>query len=448
MEGNPQYMHHWRHYGHPSKHGWKDMVQLWKAERFDPDALMQLYVDAGAKYFVAQGVHHDNFDNWDSKHHRWNAVQMGPKKDIVGLWRDAARKRGLRFGVTEHLGASYTWYEQSKKADQNGPYSGVPYDANDPHFEDLYHDNRTEALLVNGVHHWYTANPAFHEQWFKRIKDLVDQHQPDLLGSDGGLPFVQQEKLGDQHPIQAFGVDCPRAGLDLVAHLYNLSASAHGGRNEAVYTHKDSRPEIASIGVLEVERGQLNEPTPRAWQNATCVGGWFYDVRQVYKTPKSIVETLVDVVSKNGNLLLNVTQRPDGTFDDECLYILKALAAWMKVNGEGIHGTRPWSVDAEGPTRVFSKLWTFKEDAVAWTTADFRFTRKGKNVYVFQMAYPERRHAFIRSLGSSRSVDVKGVHVLGAALATPFRQYEDGLLVELPEVKVCDPLPCIKVELD
>jgi len=132
MQGTDQYYHHWRVYGHPSKHGWKDMVQLWKAERFDPEGLMDLYVDAGARYFCAQAVHHDNFDNWDSAHNRWNAVQVGPRKDIVGLWQAAARKRGLPFAVSEHLGATFAWWSHNKGSDATGPYAGVPYDGNDP----------------------------------------------------------------------------------------------------------------------------------------------------------------------------------------------------------------------------------------------------------------------------------------------------------------------------
>lgn len=424
VPGHAQYLHHWRVYGHPSTCGWKDMVKLWKAERFDPDALMALYKAAGARYFVAQAVHHDNFDNWDSKHHRWNAVRVGPQKDIVGLWHEACQRQGLRFGVTEHLGATFSWWRFNKGADKDGPYAGVPYDGNDPACEDLYLPNRGEGEKAP----WYTENPWWFERWFTRIKDLVDQHQPDLLYSDGGVPFGE-------------------VGVHLITHLYNLSARRHGGVNQAVYNHKDRTPDIATVGVLDIERGQMSEATPYPWQTDTCVGGWFYDVRQVYKSPKHVIEMLVDIVSKNGNLLLNFTQKPDGTLDDECLHILSCLAAWNRVNGEGIFGTRPWKLAGEGPCAIESGA--FKEKALEWTTADFRFTARGKTVYAFQMKYPERREAFVRSLGlNAGHGKVAAAGVLGHGGHVVWRQCEDGLLVQLPDEKVCDLVPCLRIELE
>jgi alpha-L-fucosidase len=428
-EGHAQYLHHWRTYGHPSVHGYKDIVKLWKAERFDPDALMDLYVAAGAKYFVAQAVHHDNFDNWNSKHQPWNATKVGPMKNIVGLWEAAARKRGLKFGVSEHLGASMSWFNTNKLADKTGPYAGVPYDGNEPAHAALYHPHHGQANIdpANNwsILPWYNLDAAWHQAWFDRMKDLVDQHVPDLLYSDGPLPF-------DEY------------GLAIVAHLYNLSVGKHG-RNLAVYNQKDAKPEIHSIGVLDIERGNANEAASYVWQNDTCVGGWYYDVRQVYKTPAHVLEIFVDCVAKNGNLLLNVTQRPDGTFDDECLNILKSMAGWINVNGEGIYGTRPWTQAIEGPSRIVSGH--FKEDAIAWTTGDFRFTSKGKDVFAFQMKYPDYREAFIRSLGLTSGSKVSAVSVLGAPGPVVWRQLEDGLLVKLPEQKVVECLPCIKATL-
>lgn len=428
-EGHPQYLHHWRTYGHPSKHGYKDIVRRWKAEQFDPDALMDLYVSAGAKYFVAQAVHHDNFDNWNSTHHEWNATKVGPMKNIVGLFESAARKRGLKFGVSEHLGASHSWFATNKRSDTTGPYAGIPYDGSDPAYASLYYSGHGSAKPGPEndwrIEPWYSDDVEFQKLWFRRIKDLVDQHKPDLLYSDGGVPW-------------------DRVGLSIVAHLYNLSIDRHG-ENLAVYNQKDANPGVYSIGVLDIERGNANEPASYVWQNDTCVGGWFYDVRQVYKTAPQVLETLVDCVSKNGNLLLNIPQRPDGSFDDECLHILKAMAAWMSINGEGIHGTRPWDVAIEGPSRIVSGH--FKEDRIPWTTADFRFTSKGKTVYAFQMRYPEHRQAFVRSLGVTTGRKVKSASILGCPGKIVWRQLEDGLLVEFPEKRVCEYLPCIRIEL-
>ena len=414
---------HRKSFGHPSEFGFKDIIPLWKGENFQPEELMALYAKAGAKYFVSMGVHHDNFDLWDSAHQpRWNAIAMGPKRDIVGAWQQAARNHGLKFGVSEHLGASFSWWRSNKGSDETGPYAGVPYDGNDPAFEDLYHANHNEP---EGT--WLTADTGFHEHWFRRIKDLVDKYQPDLLYSDSPLPW-------------------DKVGLSIVAHLYNLSAGQNGGTVQAIYNQKDTNAGIHGIGVLDIERGQMTEATPFVWQTDTCVGGWFYDSREAYKTPEHVIEMFVDIVSKNGCLLLNFTQRPDGTLDEPCLHILKVMADWVKVNGEGIYGTRPWHVAGEGITQ--GESGSFKEKPLPWTTADFRFTSKGNVVYAFQMRYPERREAFIRSLSSGMGAKVKNVMVLGHDQPIFYRQLEDGLLVQLPEQKVCDLIPCIKVTLE
>jgi alpha-L-fucosidase len=188
VQGHPAYQLHMTKYGHPSKVGYKDVVEKWKAEMFDlaqADQLMQLYKDAGAKYFVSMGVHHDNFDLWNSKFHKWNAVNMGPRKDIVGIWAAAARKQGLRFGVSEHLERSYSWFNTNKRSDTNGPLVGVPYDGNDPKLADFYFPPHADESMT------YPTNPPewWMHQWRDRINDLVDSYHPDLLYTDGGIPF-------------------------------------------------------------------------------------------------------------------------------------------------------------------------------------------------------------------------------------------------------------------
>jgi alpha-L-fucosidase len=421
VEGSDQYRYHLRQFGHPSRVGWKDMVQRWKAERFDPDGLMELYVNAGAKYFVAQAAHHDNFHNWNSKHHRWNSVNMGPKKDIVGMWQKAARKYELPFGFSEHIGATFNWYKVTKGADQVGPFAGVPYDGNDPAYEDFYLPNQNTANLEQ---EWYTSNPWWHPKWFAFVKDLIDQFQPDLLYSDGGVPFGEY-------------------GLNIISHLYNTSARLHGGVNQAVYNQKDRQESVYTVGVLDIERSQLPGILPHVWQTDTSVGDWFYNVKDVYKTPNHVVDMLVDIVSKNGNLLLNIPQRPDGTLDDECHYLLQSVGAWMRVNGEGIYGTRPWKVYGEGTSQV--EIKHFKEDAVSWTIEDFRFTQKDGDVYAFQMKWPEGGKTVIRSLALEHVPAVGSVAVLGYNGPVQFEQTRRGLAIDLPEEKPVDFVPCYRV---
>ncbi len=423
MEGTEQYRYHLRHYGHPSQFGYKDLVQLWKAEKFDPDGLMDLYVRAGAKYFVGQAAHHDNFHNWNSSMNRWNSVNVGPRRDIIADWQAAARKRGLPFGFSEHMGASFTWLRPNKGSDKTGPFAGVPYDGSDPRYADLYLDNRHAGDLDAGE--WYTTDPAWHARWFAYVKELIDLYQPDLLYSDGGVPFGQ-------------------FGLDAIAHLYNRSAAQHGGANQAVYTQKDSNVNVLSVGIFDIERSQRPDIFPFVWQTDTSVGDWFYNVRDIYKTPKQVAEMLVDIVSKNGNLLLNIPQLPDGTLDAECTYLLERLAAWIAVTGEGIYGTRPWTVSGEGPQSVI--IEGFREDAVAWTIEDFRFTQKGSSLYAFQMKWPEGGRTVIRALRQGAVPAPAAVRVLGYAGPLRWEQTSRGLAIDLPEEKPCEFAQCYRVD--
>jgi alpha-L-fucosidase len=442
IEGSEQYRYHVRHYGHPSKFGYKDLVQLWKAEAFDPDALMDLYTAAGAKYFVAQAMHHDNFFNYDSSIHRWNSVNMGPKKDIVALWKDAAARRGLPFGLTEHLGATFSWFHWNKGSDKEGPYAGIPYDGNDPANEDLYLPNKEHhqgRIQVDSIAPWYTSNSWWHRHWFSVIKEIIDKYQPDLLYSDGGLPFTpgywEKPELSLDDPAY-------EAGLRAVAHLYNTSAAIHGGVNRAVYNQKDRRKEIYAIGVLDIERSQEPDIKPEPWQTDTCVGDWFYNVRSVYKKPGHVIEILVDIVSKNGNLLLNIPQKPDGTIDEECTHLLREMAKWIRVCGEGIFGTRPFRVSGEGPSQVV--IDHFTENKVEWTAADYRFTQKGNILYAFQMRWPEDRLAVIRTLTPADKV--KSVRLLGVG-DVPFEQPYGALVVSLPEHRPTNHAHCLAIEL-
>ncbi len=423
IEGSDPYRYHIRHFGHPSRFGWKDVCRLWKAEKFDPEALMDLFVAAGAKYFMAQAVHHDNFHNWDSQHHRWNSVKMGPCKDIVALWREAAIKRGLPFGVSEHLGASFSWYKPTKGADKTGPYAGIPYDACDPEYEDFYWHNQDAADVKV---EWYTSDPGFQAKWYATIKELIDLYHPDLLYSDGGVPF------GDY-------------GLMIISHLYNTSARINGV-NQAVYNQKDTAPGVYPVGVLDIERSQQPGIFPDPWQTDTSLGAWFYNATEPYKTPKQVVDMLIDIVSKNGNLLMNIPQLPDGSLDEECLYILNSMATWIKINGEGIYGTRPWTTFQEGPSQVL--IQGYREDPVQWTTEDFRFTQKDGKVYAFQLKWPEGGKTVICSLGSGKAAPIKEVTLLGSQEPVNFQQGGRGLAIDLPEKKPCEYDACFRVSFE
>ena len=421
IEGHPQYKHHLKTYGHPSKSGFKDVIPLWKAEKWDPDRLMGLYKKAGAKFFCMIAEHHDNFDCWNSKHQKWNAVQMGPKRDIADEWQKAARRQGLRFGMTEHLAASWWFYSPAKGADKRGEFAGVPYDGTDPSYADLYWIGN-EKPKEN--YYCPSAPLQVKQAWFDRISDMVDRYHPDLLYSDSPMPYPDE------------------FGRKLVAHYYNDNIKQHDGRLEAVYTCKE---DSHGMCVQDLERGVMAGISEHPWQTDTCVGGWYYDVnvlkRHGYKSAGLVIQLLADIVSKNGNLLLNFPPRPDGTLDDDELKILDEMAAWMPVNGEAIFGTRPWKVFGEGRK---IQGGAFNEGSLRYTAKDIRFTTKDGNLYAIALGWPDDGKLLVRSLASSAG-KIDSVVLLGASEPVVWKQAGDGLLVTLPEKKPCDYAYVLKI---
>src|SRR5689334_7191378 len=374
IEGNRQYNYHVKTYGHPSKFGFKDVIPTWKAEKFDPARLMSMYKKAGAKYFVSMGVHHDNFDLWNSKLNPWNAAKMGPKKDIVGLFRQAALHEGLRFGVSEHLAVSYHWFQTSHGADKEGEFKGVPYDGADPKYASLYHETHDAPRNA-----WDPAGvpDKWKQHYFLRIKDLIDNYQPDLMYTDGPIFF------GDW-------------GVSLMAHHYNVLAKKYGGKVEGVWANKGEDDCVNGTCVLDLERGVVDRIWDEPWQTDTCIGNWHYDKEAKYKTPKIVIDMLVDIVSRNGNLLLNFPLPSSGMLDDQELKVLDEITRWMAVNSEAIYGTRPWKVYGDGPSMVAAtqaknmgehhQAGAFNESSrKPMTAADIRFTRKGDVLYAFAM---------------------------------------------------------------
>jgi alpha-L-fucosidase len=195
--------------------------------------------------------------------------------------------------------------------------------------------------------------------------------------------------------------------------------------------------------VLDIERSQEPDIKPDPWQTDTCVGDWFYNVRTVYKKPGHVIEILIDIIAKNGCLLLNIPQKPDGTIDEECTHLLRELAKWNRVSSEAIYGTRPFRVSGEGPSSVV--VDHFKEDAVNWTSADYRFTRRGNTLYAFQMRWPEDGLAVIRSLAKTEKV--RSVRLLGVGEVS-FEQPFGTLVVRLPESRPTEYVHVLAIELE
>ena len=440
---------HRRTYGHQSQFGFKEVINTWKAEHWDPDALMALYKRAGAQYFFALANHHDNFDNWDSKYQPWNSVRIGPKKDLIAGWAKAARAQGLRFGVSVHAAHAWTWYEPAQGADATGDLAGVPYDGQltkadgkgqwwdglDP--QDLYAQNHPRSVGSNNPEaigsQWEWAggasvpDAAYCDKFYNRTIDLINKFQPDLVYfDDTGLPLW---------PVSD-------AGLRIAAHLYNSSMKAHGGKLEAVMFGKVLNEEQRKAMVWDIERGQSNVIEPRPWQTDTCLGDWHYrrslfDAHR-YKTTRTVIQTLVDVVSKNGNLLLNVPVRGDGTIDDDELKVVQGIAAWMDVNRECIFGTRPWKICGEGPALENTAPLTaqgFNEGkGKPFTSEDVRFTTKGGVLYAIAFGQPTKPLA-IKSLGTSAALldkPVASIRLLGSDETILWSQSPGALTIAPP----------------
>ena len=408
QEGSDDYKYQVEHYGHPSKFGYKDIIPLWKAQRWDPDKLMALYKKAGAKYFVSMGSHHDDFFLWDSKIHPWNAVNYGPHKDVVGLWQKAAKKEGLKFGVSEHLGASFTWFQTSHLADTIGPMKGVPYDGNDPMYQDLYH-----AKAMPDDQGWLSNNQEWQREWMFSIKELIDKYHPDLLYSDSQFPYGEY-------------------GRNMLAYYYNTDMTKNGGKLEAVYTCKQASE---GMWVDDLERGVMDTISKFPWQTDTSIGDWYYRTGQKYKSANLVIQMLVDIVSKNGNLLINIVQTPEGDLEPDVLKIVDGIGQWMALNGEGIYGTRPWKVYGEHPVEEkLVKGEKFNEEKIEYSAGDIRFTTKGDTLYAFCLDTPAE-DVHIHSLGKNSKYNdrsIKSIHLLGSDESVKWEQGEDELVIDKP----------------
>ena len=452
IQGQRQNRFHVSQYGHPSQFGFMEIDNLWKAEKWEPQALVDRYKNAGAKYFVALANHHDNFDNYDSTHHEWNSVRVGPKKDLIKGWADAARNAGLRFGVTNHSAHSWHWFQVAYGYDPTGPEAGVRYDAFRLRKEDgqgKWWEGLDPQALYNGpilvmpdgvttiaaANRWHQRNdggwnenpppnnPEFVARWFARCQELIDKYDPDLLYFDNtGLPLGQ-------------------AGLDIAAHFYNGNIRRRG-KLEAVLNAKKLRADQMGTLVMDYERGSATDIQPIAWQTDTCIGDWHYNralyTQNRYKTPKQVVQMLIDIVSKNGNLLLNIPVRGDGSIDELEIKVLDGITDWMKVNSEGIYASRPWKVYGEGPStqKIARGAFGGAADVRPYTAEDMRFTSKGDVLYVFLMDWPESRELSIKSLAANNGNypgEVGRVELLGTADPLPFSRDQNGTTIKLPE---------------
>ncbi|WP_243347373.1 alpha-L-fucosidase [Parabacteroides sp. FAFU027] len=457
-EGSDEYKWFVTHYGHPSKVGFKDVIHNWKGQNWEPDKLVALYKRVGAQYFFAMANHHDNLDMWNSKYQEWNTLRVGPGKDIIAGWAKAAKNQGLPFGLSVHAAHTWTWFETSQWSDKKGEFAGIPYDGKltkadgkgtwweglDP--QELYEQNHPLSAGNDNIEsiwkpvfdeatktwrrQWDWENGAsipsqkYCEKFYNRTMDLINQFNPDLLYfDDDGLPLYQ---ISD-------------AGLKLATHFYNHNMATHKGKLEGVLFGKKLTAEQKKCLVWDVERGATNKIESAPWQTCTCIGDWHYNrafyEQNRYKSAATVIRMLVDIVSKNGNMLLNIPVRGDGSIDDKEVVILDGIAAWMDVNKESIFDTRPWNVYGEGPSveAAGSKVVEgFNEGNAKLNSKDIRFARKGNVVYATVMGVPAENISLKSLAKNGGALKIKNIEMLGSNEKLSWEQNPESLVIRKP----------------
>ncbi len=442
LQGSPQYEYHVRHYGHPSKFGYKDICPLWKAERWDPDALVKLYKRAGADYLVALATHHDNFDCWHSKYQPWNCVNIGPKRDIVGTWEKVARSNGLRFGVSYHGTPHRVWDEflpVRYKSDTTGPLAGVPYDG-----MQTIADGKgkwwegMDPQMINGKPHLKSSPcPEFVQQFLLRVQDVIDHYNPDILNFDDGAQF-DFDAGGPKLDLKVW-LGIPDLAPQIMAYYYNKNVQAHGGHLEGVVDLKVVPEPVWGTLTRDFEMSLADKLQQDPWQTEACIGHWHYDrsvfENHTYQKASFIIPFLVDIVSKNGNLLLSIPLPGNGKPDSDELAFLEELADWQRVNSEAIKGTRPWSIFGEGPSTAVKEIPSYQLSRIKFDHTDIRFTTKGEILYAIALGWPADGKILIKSLAENSPNyphRIRKVELVGSNSEVKWKRGAQSLEIQVP----------------
>lgn len=420
MEGSPQYQYHLEQFGHPSEYGYKDICHNWIIDRWNPDELMDLYVEMGARYFMAMGCHHDNFDCYDSKYQPWNSVNIGPKKDIVGIWEKKAREHGLRFGIGFHNTPSRTWGQFMTvryTSDKMGPMAGVPYDAlqTTADGKGKWWEGLNPVDLYGEIHDKNDPlHSPFANQFMWRVDDAITKYHPDVIYFD--------EHAGNSQVDLGVAMGLGFLAPQLIANYYNKSLQWNKGKMDVVvnlkgvgghYNSFQKNPELLPLAdrslVKSTEAIIEQEIKAYPFQTETSIADWHYRTGQEYMDAATVIQLLMQNVSRNGTMLLNLTQHGRGDLDPEVIVMAKDVGAWLKINGEAVFGSRPFEVYGEN---------------------NICFTRNNGYIYATIFNWDDSQIT-IKSLHSNGSTlgKISRVDMLGSDIEINFVQNETGLTI-------------------
>jgi alpha-L-fucosidase len=423
-----EFEYHRKTYGDQKDFGYKDFIPMFKGEKFNADKWVDLFKNSGAKFVMPVCEHHDGFAMYDTEFNRWNAKNMGPCRDVAGEIKTACEKQGLTFCASSHRAEHYFFMNMGRTFDS---------DVNDDRYEDFYGPAVHCPEFNSDAIHKVTANTFslaptadWLEDWLVRTCEIIDKYQPKILYFDwwihnhGFKPYLKK----------------------LCAYYYNR-AEEWGAEVTINYKHEAFPPSVATF---DVERGALTGISPVPWQTDTAIGkkSWGYRADNEYKSSRQIICDLIDIVSKNGMLLLNIGPKADGTITDEETKVLLDIGKWLSVNGDGIYGTTPWKMFGEG--EVNNEDGFFKDsDEKAFTENDFRFTYKNCCLYAFQMR-PNGKTVKIKSLARTGYHDflIGNVSVLGGNKIENIDRNKNGLIINLTEVPKSDLPLCFKIEIE
>jgi len=397
-----EYLHHRKTYGDQKKFGYKDFVPAFKAEKFNATEWINLFKKSGARYVVPVADHHDGFAMYKSNTTKWNSHNMGPKRDVLGELFKEGRAQGLIMGASSHFAFNWSFYNKKEH-----------FDTMDPMYADLYSSKGTD---VNEP-----TSDKFKKRWWDRTVDLIDNYQPDILWFDFVLDTPDFTELRPK----------------IAAYYYNKGIE---WGKEVVLQDKNFSHDAFPEGtvIYDLERGKLPGIRKLPWQTDTSIGknSWCHVSNWQSKTANQLVDDLVDIVSKNGNLLLNVGPKADGTIPEDQKEILLQMGDWLAINGEAIYDTKYWKVFGEGPTEV-AKGHHSEKNNKGFTGQDIRFTQKDGKLFAIMMEWPEKNEVLINSIKQSED-KVSGVRLLGSESKINWSQNNNGLKVEIPTKKPCD----------